>query len=58
MQLPSDSAMLLSVINMKLRDEYDSLSSLCDDLELSQEEIEQKLAKIGYFYNAEANKFE
>ncbi|MDE6274564.1 MAG: DUF4250 domain-containing protein [Clostridiales bacterium] len=58
MQLPSDSAMLLSVINMKLRDDYDSLSSLCDDLELSQEEIEQKLAKIGYFYNSRANKFE
>ncbi len=50
--------MLLSVINMKLRDDYDSLSSLCDDLELSQEEIEQKLAKIGYFYNSRANKFE
>lgn len=58
MQLPSDSAMLLSFINMKLRDDYDSLSSLCDDLELSQQEIEQKLAKIGYHYNAQTNKFE
>lgn len=58
MQLPSDGAILLSVINMKLRDSYDSLLSLCDDLELSQEEIEQKLATIGYFYNSEANRFE
>ena len=32
MQLPEDPMMLLSFVNMKLRDEYDSLQALCDDL--------------------------
>ena len=31
--LPKEPNMLLSVINTKLRDFYDSLDSLCDDLD-------------------------
>ena len=31
--LPKDPMLLLSVVNMKLRDEYDSLDALCEDLE-------------------------
>ena len=57
MYIPTDAAMLLSMINMKLRDEYGSLQSLCDDLELSQEEIEEKLSTIGYRYDEDLNRF-
>ena len=32
MQLPQDPAVLLSYVNMKLRDSYPSLAALCDDL--------------------------
>ena len=33
MALPSDPIMLLSVVNLKLRDFYPSLDALCDDLD-------------------------
>lgn len=55
--LPNDPNMLLSIINMKLRDFYDSLAGLCDDLDVAQEEIEAKLASIGYHYDKMTNQF-
>lgn len=55
--LPKDPAMLLSFINMKLRDQYDSLASLCDDLDVSQDEIIQTLQKIDYIYDEQLNQF-
>lgn len=55
--LPSDNYMLLSYINMKLRDFYDSLLSLCDDLDESIEEITTRLEEIGYIYDSSINKF-
>ncbi len=36
MKLPEDPVMLLSFVNMKLRDQYASLDELCDDLNVSQ----------------------
>lgn len=53
----SDSNILLSLINTKLRDQYDSLDSLCYELELSKEEVVNKLKNIGYNYNKEENQF-
>ncbi|MDE7158420.1 MAG: DUF4250 domain-containing protein [Clostridiales bacterium] len=53
----SDDTMLLSYINTKLRDEYATLDELCEDLELSREEIEERLGTIGYTYNEEQNRF-
>ena len=35
MTCPSDPVMLLSYINTQLRDHYESLTALCDDLHLS-----------------------
>ena len=55
--IPSDNYMLLSFINMKLRDFYDSLDSLCDDLDVSKDDIINRLDSIGYIYNSELNKF-
>ena len=55
--LPKDPFMLLSVVNMKLRDQYASLNALCDDLDESRAEIEETLDKAGYHYDAEQNAF-
>ena len=57
MKLPEDSVMLLSFVNMKLRDQYASLDDLCDDLNVLSVELEEKLGEIGYFYNAKENRF-
>ena len=57
MQLPQDPMMLMSFINMKLRDTYTSLYQLCEDLDLNQEALIQTLADAGFEYNPSANKF-
>ena len=49
--------MLLSAVNMKLRDFYSDLGALCADLGESRTEIEEKLASIGYTYDEKANRF-
>ncbi len=56
-ELPTNPAMLLSVINMKLRDEYPSLDALCDDMNLSKEELLHTMNSAGFEYNPTANKF-
>lgn len=55
--LPSDPLMLLSFVNTRLRDEYDSLDSLCDGLDVDKTEIIEKLKKIDYKYNESLNQF-
>ncbi len=55
--LPKDSVMLLSVINLKLRDFYPDLDALCEDLNVEKEDIIQQLSVIDYHYNAEKNQF-
>lgn len=57
MPIPSDPNMLLSYVNLKLRDYYSSLEALCDDLDVSRAEIEEKLGSIGYSYQKERNQF-
>jgi hypothetical protein len=42
---------------MKLRDFYQSLDALCDDLDEDKAEIVSKLSQIGYVYDAEKNRF-
>ena len=54
---PQDPYMLLSVINMNLRDRYSSLDSLCDDMNYNRREIEAILATIDYHYDPEQNAF-
>ena len=55
--LPNDSIMLLSFVNMKLRDSYTSLDTLCEDMDADKEEILRKLSEVGYAYNRETNQF-
>ena len=55
--IPKDAVMLLSFVNLKLRDYYDSLEKLCEDLDIDQSEMEDKLASIDYYYHKAQNKF-
>ena len=57
MALPKDPYMLLSVVNMKLRDYYSSLDALCEDLNESKEEIEAALGSVGFEYDKGTNSF-
>ncbi len=57
MDLPQDPIMLLSLVNMKLRDFYPSLKDLCEDLDVNRQEIIDKLCAIGYEYDETLNKF-
>ena len=55
--LPKDPVMLLSYTNLKLRDYYGSLEKMFEDMEVSREMIEEKLALINYHYDEEKNQF-
>ena len=55
--IPKDPVMLLSFINLKLRDYYKDLDALCEDLELDKEELIRKLMSIEYNYDSERNQF-
>lgn len=48
---------LLSLINTKLRNQYDSLTSLCEDLDYDCDEICTTLKSIGYTYCEKENQF-
>ena len=56
-KLPNNPYVLLSIINMKLRDFYSSIDDLCDDLDEKKEEIDNILNSIGYYYSKENNQF-
>ena len=56
-QLPQDPIMLYSVLNTKLRAFYPSLDALCQDLNVDQKEIMEKLAGVGFSYDEEKNQF-
>lgn len=55
--LPKDPYMLLSAVNMKLRDEYSDLHDLCKSLDIDEEELIAKLKSIDYSYDAVSNQF-
>ena len=56
-ELPKDPFILVSWVNLKLRDYYPSLEELCDDLDIEKTSIIEKLSAIGYEYNPEINQF-
>ncbi len=55
--IPRDPVMLLSFVNLKLRDFYGSLEAMCEDLDISRNEITEKLSGIDYHYDQEKNQF-
>lgn len=55
--IPKDPAMLLSYVNLKLRDFYESPEAMCDDLDVNFSDIEEKLKEIGYAYDRVRNQF-
>ena len=55
--LPEDPTMLLSFVNMKLRDEFADLDDLCDTLDVDKNDLVEKLEKAGYRYDPENNCF-
>ena len=55
--LPEDPTMLLSFVNMKLRDEFADLDDLCDTLDVDKNELVEKLEKAGYRYDSENHCF-
>ena len=52
-----DPNILISIINMKLRDFYSNLSVLCDDMDINEEELKNKLSLAGYKYDENSNQF-
>ncbi|WP_426348263.1 DUF4250 domain-containing protein [Alloiococcus sp. CFN-8] len=52
-----DPFILLSRVNMKLRDYFDSLEDLCEIENIPQKELEERLQEIGYGYQREVNQF-
>lgn len=57
MALPKDPFILLSMINMKLRDSYSSLDALCDDMDEDKDEIISILSAAGFEYDENTNSF-
>lgn len=55
--LPEDPVILLSFVNMKLRDYYKDLRTLCEDLNVEEQEIVNKLNCIDYHYDSSHNQF-
>ena len=55
--MPKDPIMLMSFINLKLRDFYPSLEALCDDMEIDRKELEDRLKTAGYEYSEENKRF-
>ncbi|NLK94117.1 MAG: DUF4250 domain-containing protein [Clostridiales bacterium] len=55
--LNMDPNMLLSIINMKLRDYYSNIENLCDDLDIDINQLNEKLKKAGYVYKSDINQY-
>lgn len=55
--LPKDPMMLMSVINMKLRDFYPSIEDLCEDMDIDRQDLESILNKAGFEYSKEHNRY-
>lgn len=53
--LPKDPAILVSFINLKLRDQYPSLMALCDGEDEDEAELLVTLSKAGYKYDPATN---
>ncbi len=55
--IPKDPIMLLSYVNLKLRDYYADLESMCRDLDLDAKQLCRDLEAVDYHYDRERNQF-
>ena len=55
--LPKDPMMLLSFVNMKLRDQYPSLEELCAAMDVERAWIVETLGAAGFEYSEEHRRF-
>ena len=55
--IPKDPMILLSFVNLKLRDFYSSLDDMCQAMDLDKKELEKKLGYIDYTYDKGCNQF-
>ncbi|MBE6049036.1 MAG: DUF4250 domain-containing protein [Clostridium sp.] len=55
--LSMDPNILVSMLNMKLRDEFDSLERYCEDVGVTQEELNEKIKITGRTYDRVTNQF-
>lgn len=49
--LTMDSALLVSICNTKLRNDYATLADLCEDFAISLKEFLEHLDSLGYYYD-------
>ena len=55
--IPKDPVILLSFVNMKLRDEFSDLDDLCASLDLDQSELIKTLEMLDYHYDSAYHQF-
>ena len=48
---------LLSYVNTKLRDEFESLEELCAALDVDKQQLSEMLAALDYHYDSVRNQF-
>ncbi len=52
-----DPYILVSAVNMQLRDEFSSLEELCSSQEISLEKLKERLKKKGFCYDEKTRQF-
>ena len=57
MELPKDPMLLLSVVNTKISDHYQTLDALCEDMDVNKEELINTLRGIDYEYDESRHQF-
>ncbi|PWT27166.1 DUF4250 domain-containing protein [Butyrivibrio fibrisolvens] len=58
--IPKDPVMLMSFLNMKLRDHYSSLEAFADDMDINEQELKSitdKLQNAGFTYDSARKQF-
>ncbi|MBR0352480.1 MAG: DUF4250 domain-containing protein [Oscillospiraceae bacterium] len=55
--LPNDPFILVSYVNMKLRDGSMSLQEFCEENGVDREELEEKLSAADFRFDEETNQF-
>lgn len=56
-KIPKDPIMLLSFVNLKLRDECSTLDVFCENYNITQEILTKSLSSIDYYYVKSENQF-